>query len=192
MAVIPDAFSFTGDQVLSVLPPKYFSYSSHRLHFCGHSLNFSFQPSNCPPYPSIPLPPPQKCDTSNIWLGHPYYTNTTNFSPLPKESSPNSVHINQNRTIFCASVSPCTLHFIQTFFFSCTSCQNPQRNFLHGDTCPLCQVKLITMIILHLSLRLYLIYLSLWPSQLTVNWRTEPWSFLHSPTYHTALSHHSA
>lgn len=113
--------------------------------------------------------PPQKCDTSNIWLGHPYYTNTTNFSPLPKESSPNSVHINQNRTIFCASVSPCSLHFIQTFFFSCTSCQNPQRNFLHGDTCPLCQVKLITMIILHLSLRLYLIYLSLWPSQLTVN-----------------------
>lgn len=59
MAVIPDAFSFTGDQVLSVLPPKYFSYSSHRLHFCGHSLNFSFQPSNCPPYPSIPLPPPK-------------------------------------------------------------------------------------------------------------------------------------
>lgn len=84
----------------------------------------------------------------------------------------------------------CTLS--KPFFFSCTSCQNPQRNFLHGDTCPFCQVKLITMIILHLSLRLYLIYLSLWPSQLTVNWRTEPWSFLHPPTYHTALSHHSA
>lgn len=49
MAVIPDAFSFIGDQVLSVLLPKYFSYSSHRLHFCGHSLIFSFQPSNCPP-----------------------------------------------------------------------------------------------------------------------------------------------